>query len=84
MFENESADFCDKIILVIAPKNLRVRRIMLRDDLKKEAILKRMQHQIPDEYKISKADYLIKNDSDLKKLEREAKKIYQKILASYF
>lgn len=83
LFENKSNLFCDKTILVIAPKNLRVERIMIRDGLKKEAILKRMQHQLSDKEKILKADFLIKNNSDRKSLERESRKTYDKFVKGF-
>ncbi len=52
----------DKIILVVAPDDLRIERVMSRDHLERDIVLKKMQHQIPQEEKIKKADLVIQND----------------------
>jgi len=50
------------IILVHAPLELRIKRVMLRDGTDKETILKRVKNQSPDEEKMKKASHIISND----------------------
>ncbi len=52
----------DKIILVSAPSNIRMQRIVSRDQVKPEKVLSRMQNQWPEEDKLEYADYIVCND----------------------
>ena len=52
----------DKLIVVSAPQDIRIQRVMNRDDTKKEAVLARMKKQLPEEEKLKHADFIIKND----------------------
>jgi dephospho-CoA kinase len=56
--ENES----DRIIVVSSPDDLRIERIMKRDGISREDVLKRIKSQLPQEEKIKKADFVIVND----------------------
>lgn len=62
MFETQSYKELDKIIVVTAPIDTRIQRVMKRDLSKKEDVLKRMESQLSDKVKIAKADFIIKND----------------------
>ncbi|NHF59298.1 dephospho-CoA kinase [Flavobacteriaceae bacterium TP-CH-4] len=61
IFENQMQDFYDSVILVIAPQDTRLQRVMNRDGSSKEAIRARMKHQRSDVEKIALADYVIEN-----------------------
>ncbi|MEM0933178.1 MAG: dephospho-CoA kinase [Bacteroidota bacterium] len=61
IFENGMEDFYDNIILVTAPIELRVDRVIKRDNSEKSAILKRIKHQMDDQVKKDKAHFLIEN-----------------------
>lgn len=62
MYETESYKSLDKIIVVTAPIDTRIQRVLKRDLSKKEDVLKRMETQMSDRDKIAKADFVIKND----------------------
>lgn len=62
IFEAHLQKNCDKIILVTAPTELRIQRVMKRDNISKEEVLNRMKHQLDDSAKISQSDYVIQND----------------------
>ena len=79
LFENGSYDKFDKMILVTAPKRIRLERIMKRDAVSAENILARMNHQWEDEKKIPLADYVIEN-TILDSTKTEVRKIHQKLL----
>jgi dephospho-CoA kinase len=64
LFEAHLESGCDKIIVVAANDELRIKRVMLRDKLSKEAVLKKIQSQLSQEEKIKKADYVITNNED--------------------
>ena len=72
LFENRSYSNFDKIILVKAPKKVRLERILERDNGSKEEILARMENQWDDSEKIPLSDYIIENiDLDQTKLQVE-------------
>ena len=61
LFESNSYHDCEKIIVVSAPKALRIKRVMARSNLSAEAVEARMAKQWPQEKKDSLADYLVDN-----------------------
>ena len=61
LFETGSYKTLDKIIVVTAPEELRIKRVMQRDNTTKEAVLARMSKQMPQAEKEAKADFLVHN-----------------------
>ncbi|MBQ4914917.1 dephospho-CoA kinase [Maribacter sp. MMG018] len=61
LFENKAQDLYDKIILVTAPKELKIQRLLKRDGSTEEDILARMKNQLKDSEKIKLADFVIEN-----------------------
>jgi dephospho-CoA kinase len=53
----------DKLIVVTAPLESRIERVILRDGLSRQEIEARMARQWPEEQKIAAADFLIHNDN---------------------
>jgi dephospho-CoA kinase len=62
LFESDSYKLCDQTILVQAPLEMRIKRVMERDGLSREEIEKREAHQFTEEKKAQLADHLIRND----------------------
>jgi dephospho-CoA kinase len=62
LFESNSYKFCDKTIMVTAPLELRIKRVMHRDNITRQEVLNREARQFTEEKKIQLADYVIKND----------------------
>ena len=61
LFETNGHLDCDKVILVTAPEDVRLMRVMQRDNVSKEDVLARMNNQMSEEEKIAKSDYVIHN-----------------------
>lgn len=61
LFESGSYQFCDKIITVTAPENVRIQRVMQRDGITEDQVLARIQNQWKEEKKIALSDYVIQN-----------------------
>ncbi|UOK42075.1 MULTISPECIES: dephospho-CoA kinase [Flavobacterium] len=78
LFESGSYKDCDKIILVTAPKELRIQRVMNRDMVTEEQVLERMAHQWPDEKKIPMSDYIVKN-TDLTEVKKNVSEILKEL-----
>lgn len=79
IFENGSQDFYDKIILITAPIDIRIERILNRDGATKEDILARMDNQWDDSQKIPLSDYVIEN-LDLSKTTKKIEKVHRRLL----
>jgi dephospho-CoA kinase len=81
LFESNSYKDCDKIIVVTAPKDLRVNRVMLRSNLSAEAVEARMAKQWPQEKKDVLADYLVDNSGN-QSLIKQVLAIHENIIRS--
>ena len=69
----------DKINTVYAPEELRIKRVMERDNVSREKVLERMNNQLSDEYKISKSDFVIVNN-DIEMLIPQVLKIHNNLI----
>lgn len=63
LFETNTHAHLDKIINVYSPKELRLERVMKRDDTSREKIEKIMRFQYSDEEKNKLSDYIIVNEN---------------------
>jgi dephospho-CoA kinase len=62
IFEANVSDRLDYVIGVSAPRELRIKRAMERDNVTREEIIKRMTKQLDEEIKMNKCDFVIIND----------------------
>jgi dephospho-CoA kinase len=62
LFESTSYKMCDYSVMVTAPLELRIARVMRRDGLTRDEIESRNARQFSEEKKIQLANYLIRND----------------------
>lgn len=63
LFETNGQDYCDATILVTAPLETRIQRVLERDTTTKDIILKIIKNQLPEEQKIRLATYVIENEN---------------------
>ena len=61
LFENGSYKNCDVVILVTAPEEVRIARVMKRDGVTKSQVKERIKNQWPDSKKKELADIIIEN-----------------------
>ena len=54
----------DKVLVVSAPDELRVQRVMTRDGASREAVLQRMASQWREEQRRAAADFIVENDGE--------------------
>ena len=72
---------CDRTIAVTAPTELRVRRIMARDNITEQYARLRISAQKPDEFYRSKCDLELNNAADTpENFQREAKKFFERLV----
>jgi dephospho-CoA kinase len=62
LFEAGTARDLDYIVGVSAPQHLRIKRVMDRENVSREDVIKRMNRQIDEEIKMRLCDFVIKND----------------------
>lgn len=79
LFENDAQGLYDKVILVTAPTEVRIKRLLERDNATREEILARMNNQLEDSKKLPLADYVIEN-IDLEKTSAKVDEIHSRIL----
>jgi dephospho-CoA kinase len=72
LFENGNYKNFDWIITVFAPVESRIQRVIERDGVTREQVLKRINAQWTDEQRLSKSDFVIENiDSEIAKRKTE-------------
>ncbi len=79
LFESHTEKSCDEIILVTAPVDLRIERVMSRDGVSRENVENIMINQMDDREKQKNCQYIIEN-IDKNKTKLEVKKIINNIL----
>jgi len=62
LFESQSYKLLDATILVTAPLELRIARVMDRDKVSREEVMRRIEKQMPEADKLKLADFVIIND----------------------
>ena len=62
MYEAGIYRLVDKVVVVTAPLELRIQRIMSRDGISREKALQWIHRQLPQEQVVARADYEIVND----------------------
>ncbi|MBQ3438071.1 MAG: dephospho-CoA kinase [Fusobacterium sp.] len=74
LFESGIDSLCDINILISAEEEIRIKRVMKRDNIEKKLAEKIIKSQMSENEKINKADIVIKNNEDIesliKKIER--------------
>lgn len=83
LFEAGLEKYCDCIVSVVAPAEIRARRLVKRDGVTDEEIRKRMKMQHEDEYYTSRSQYIIVNDGSLEQLAEKSEEIVKEIIARY-
>lgn len=64
LFESGASDLMDRTLVVAAPEELRIKRVMKRDQVQREEVLARMKNQQDPEKINAQADYLVINDEN--------------------
>ncbi len=65
LFESGSYRMCDQTVLVKSPLDMRISRIMKRDNVSEQEVRARMARQFSDEQKENMADHIIINDENI-------------------
>jgi dephospho-CoA kinase len=80
LFEGDAWRTCDATVLVTAPDEVRIARVIARDDADRTSVLQRMRAQIDPADARALATYVIENDADRTTLVVRANAIYDELL----
>jgi len=74
----ESGSFVryDKIIVVVAHREIRLKRLMMRDVSEREEALRKIEAQMPDVEKRKFSDYVIENSGTRQELEKQTRDVH--------
>lgn len=79
LFESNSYKNLHKVIVINSPIETRIERVVKRDHVKREDVLKRIENQSTDRERMEKADWIIYNDG-IRSLIEQTMNIHNKIL----
>jgi dephospho-CoA kinase len=80
LFEGEFWRACDKTVVVVAPDEVRVARVVARDATERAAVERRMAAQIDPALARRRADYVVENDGDLAALRERSAEVHAALL----
>ena len=80
IFENQMQGAYDAVILVTAPLETRISRVMARDGVQRNQVENRIANQLSDAAKIPYADYILENNNR-KHTQESVQILHQKFLA---
>lgn len=80
LVETGSHKALDKLIVVTASLDTRVKRVSERDKIGLEEVMARVRNQLPDEEKLKLAHFIIDNNGDLSHLEQQVAKIHAQLV----
>ena len=80
LFESGFDKECDLILAVVAPREVRMKRICERDGITPDAAERRIASQLSDEFLISHSDFCLTNGSSLTELRSSCESIVKKII----
>lgn len=83
LFESGADRLCGKTAAVLAPREVRLARIVKRDGISEEQALARMSAQPEDEYYTRRADYVLNGASSPEELVQAAKTVLAQIFGEF-
>lgn len=79
LFESGCNKLCNKIVSVVSNKDLRIKRIIVRDNLTKSQAEKRINSQLSEEFFRTHSDYIIENNTTKEDLQLKTLDVISKI-----
>ncbi len=79
LFESGLHSMCAQVVSVIADKEIRAKRIMLRDSLSFEDAMLRLNAQHPDSFYTEKSNFVIENNGTAEELTKKANNVCKEL-----
>ena len=80
LLESGMGELCDATICVLAPREIRLRRIMARDGLTESAARARIDAQKPDDFYRTNCRFTLSNNETIEAFREKARRLLQEIL----
>lgn len=80
IIESGTADFYDKIVVVVCPEKIQTARLMERDHISRKTALMRIKSQLRLKEKRKYADYLIDSSGSFRETVEQTEKVYRYLL----
>jgi len=80
LFEGDFWRRCEKTVVVIAPDEARIARVIARDAVERDAVERRIAAQIDPALARTRADYVVENDGDLAALRERSLHLHEALL----
>lgn len=82
LFESGADALLDQVLVIDAPEEVRVRRVVERDDVAPEDVRARMTHQLSPEELRDRADFVIENAGTEEELRRAVTRLYDRLTST--
>ena len=79
LFESGAYKDCDIIIMVMAPRETRIERVIRRDGVSREAVNNRIENQWDDDKKAELSDYIITN-TDIEETRKQVRELHSRLI----
>jgi len=79
LLANVKTNLVDKVILVIADEEIRINRVMNRDQADRKSVLERTNNQLSQEKQIALADFIVNNNQDYSQIEHQVLAIHNQL-----
>jgi dephospho-CoA kinase len=83
LVESGLADWCDAVVGILAPRELRASRIMAREGISEEAAQRRIAAQKPDSFFIHHCPYLLHNEGDREVFLQQIRQLLSQLTAQH-
>ncbi|HPE16600.1 MAG TPA: dephospho-CoA kinase [Oscillospiraceae bacterium] len=80
LLESGVGKLCDCVVGIVAPEEVRVRRLMARDGISRQYALLRIRAQKPERFFRKKCDYILENQNNEAAFANEAERLFRRIL----
>jgi dephospho-CoA kinase len=70
----------DLILLVYAPPEVQIARVMKRNNMTRDEAVARLEAQMPIDEKLKRADVVIRNDGTMKELQQRVDEVWEELL----
>lgn len=80
LFQTGTDSICDGVIGIIADRNIRIERIIKRDNISEKAAKARIDAQPDDKFYYDRCQYIIKNNVSHETLKNQVKQLWQKLV----
>lgn len=80
LFQTGTDSICDGVIGIIADRNIRIERIIKRDNISEKAAIARIDAQPDDKFYYDRCQYIIKNNVSHETLKNQVKQLWQRLV----